>query len=283
MKTELIFFWFATVLYGISTFFYIASLLSKKEKMITYGISLIILGFIAQTLFLFWYWITLGGDAMTLHAYTAVSRISGTAWMGVLVFLIVQLFVKSAKPAGVLIMPITFLLQVWAGFSGKEIGTIPAVHATGWFWIHISSGGSAYGFLLISGAAGLLYLLKDKNKLQIADSKLFEEQPELKILDDLNYRFVALGFVMLSIMMISGALWANQAHGRYWGWDPIEVQSLVSWLLYAIWLHLRLTFGWRGRRLAWYSLFLLIVVGINLTGVPFIEKVFHSGFRIQHQ
>ncbi|HCJ67462.1 MAG TPA: cytochrome C biogenesis protein, partial [Elusimicrobia bacterium] len=66
------------------------------------------------------------------------------------------------------------------------------------------------------------------------------------------------------------------------GWDPIEVQSLVSWLIYAIWLHLRLTFGWRGHKLAWYSLLSLIIIGTNMTGVPFIEKAFHSGFRIQH-
>jgi len=272
MKTELTFFWLATVIYGVSAFLYILSFVFKKEKFIRSGIILTWVGFLIQTLSLFWYWIELGGQVSTLYTYTLISRISGTTWMGVLVFLLAQLFAKSVKPAGLLIMPIILPLLIWAGISGKEIGTISALLTNPWFWVHIGSGGLAFGFVLLAGATALLYLLKEKQ----------EKLPELKVLDNLNYRFVALGFIMLTIMIISGSLWANQVHGRYWGWDPIEVQSLVSWLIYAIWLHLRLTFGWRGRKLAWYSLFALIVIGINLSGVPFLEKVFHSGFRIQH-
>jgi len=289
MKTDLTFFWFATILYGLSAFFYILNLLFKKEKFIRSGIILTWVGFLTQTLSLVWYWVELGGQASTLYTYTLISRISGTTWMGVLVFLLAQLSAKSLRPAGILIMPITLLLLIWAGFSGKEVGTFPTMLATWWFWVHISSGGLAYGFVLIAGATALLYLLKECEVSSTEPlttqplSTYFAQFPELKVLDNLNYRFVALGFIMLTIMIISGSLWANQVHGRYWGWDPIEVQSLISWLICAIWLHLRLTFGWRGRKLAWYSLFALIVIGINLSGIPFIEKAFHSGFRIQHQ
>lgn len=288
MKTEFIFFWFAAILYGVSTFFYILSFISQREKFIRWGTVLVWLGFLAQTLSSVLFWAEIGADVSTLHTFTVMTRIIGTAWMGVLVFLLAQLFAKPVRPAGVLIMPITILLLIWAGISGKEVGTIPVVIATWWFWVHIGSGGLAFGFVLTAGAVALLYLLKEREVSSTEPlttqplSTYFAQFPELKVLDNLNYRFVALGFIMLTIMIISGALWANQAHGRYWGWDPIEVQSLVSWLICAIWLHLRLTLGWRGRKLAWYSLFALIVIGINLTGVPFVEKIFHSGFRIQH-
>lgn len=297
MKTELTFFWFATILYGLSAFFYIWSFISKKEEFIRWGTLLTGVGFLTQTVSLGWYWIELGGQVSTLYTYTVISRISGTTWMGVLVFLLAQLFAKPVRPAGLLIMPIILPLLIWAGISGKEIGTISSLLATWWFWVHIGSGGLAFGFVLIAGAMGLLYLLSPssfssppRGEGQVEGVGLInqtptipEKLPELKVLDNLNYRFVALGFVMLTIMIISGSLWANQVHGRYWGWDPIEVQSLISWLICAIWLHLRLTFGWRGRKLAWYSLFALIVIGINLAGIPFIEKAFHSGFRIQHE
>lgn len=291
MKTEFTFFWFAAILYGVSTFFYILSFISQREKFIRWGTVLVWLGFLAQTLSSVWFWAKIGADVSTLHTFTVMTRIIGTAWMGVLVFLLAQLFAKPVRPAGVLIMPITILLLIWAGISGKEVGTISVVIATWWFWVHIGSGGLAFGFVLTAGAVALIYLLEERrvSSTTTSSEKLSElpvpktgQGSEEKILDNLNYRFVALGFIMLTIMIISGSLWANQAHGRYWGWDPIEVQSLVSWLIYAIWLHLRLTFGWRGRKLAWYSLFALIVIGINLTGVPFVEKIFHSGFRIQH-
>lgn len=274
METEFIFFWFTAIFYGVSTFFYILSFISKKEKFIRWGTVLVWLGFLAQTLSSVWFWAKIGADVSTLHTFTVMTRVIGTAWMGVLVFLLAQLFAKPVRPAGVLVMPITILLLIWAATSTKEVGTIPVMIATWWFWVHISSGGLAFGFVLTAGAVALLYLLEETTSS--------EKLSELKELDNLNYRFVALGFLMLTIMIISGSLWANQAHGRYWGWDPIEIQSLVSWLIYAIWLHLRLTFGWRGRKLAWYSLFALVVIGINLTGVPFMEKAFHSGFRIQH-
>ena len=289
MKTGLTFFWIATGIYGVSAFLYILSFIFKKERFIRYGSFLVGLGFLTQTVSLAWCWAEIGIQVSTLHTYELVIRLNGTTWAGVFIFLLAQLFTKQLKPAGILIMPITVLLLFWAGISFREIGTIPAVLTTWWFWVHMSSGGFAYAFVLIAGATGLLYLLKDKYKLQITprpsrggNDKFYENLPDLKVLDDLMYRFVALGFVTLTIMIISGSLWANQVHGRYWGWDPVEVQSLISWLVYAIWLHLRLTRGWRGRKLAWYSLFALIAIGINLTGVPFVEKVFHSGFRLPH-
>jgi ABC-type transport system involved in cytochrome c biogenesis permease subunit len=98
----------------------------------------------------------------------------------------------------------------------------------------------------------------------------------------MSYRFIAGGFIMLGLMIISGAFWANQVKGNYWNWDPVEVWSLIAWLIYGIYLHLRVTFGWRGRKLAWYSLIALLVMIISYWGVPFAVKTFHTGFRIEH-
>ena len=81
---------------------------------------------------------------------------------------------------------------------------------------------------------------------------------------------------------VTGAFWANQVKGTYWNWDPVEVWSLISWLIYGIYLHLRITFGWRGPRLAVYSLAALVVMIVSYWGIPFTMSTFHEGFRIEH-
>jgi ABC-type transport system involved in cytochrome c biogenesis permease subunit len=83
-------------------------------------------------------------------------------------------------------------------------------------------------------------------------------------------------------MIVSGAFWADQVKGMFWNWDPVEVWSLVSWLTYGIYLHLRITFGWRGRRLAIYSLVAMVAMIVSYWGIPFSMETFHRGFRIEH-
>ncbi|HCJ67463.1 MAG TPA: hypothetical protein DHV62_09145, partial [Elusimicrobia bacterium] len=219
METELIFFWFATIFYGVSAFFYILNFISKKEKFIHSATILAWLGFLIQMLSLAWYWLE-GGLGLSIYSHTATSRITGTTLMGVLVFLLVQLFTKSIRPAGILIMPINFLLLFWAGISSIEIGAIPEVLVTFWFWVHVISGGFAYSFVLLASAVALLYLLKE-HEVSLIQSPTPQspetkstQSPELEVLDNLNYRFIVLGFIMLTIMIISGSLWANQVHGR---------------------------------------------------------------------
>jgi ABC-type transport system involved in cytochrome c biogenesis permease subunit len=87
---------------------------------------------------------------------------------------------------------------------------------------------------------------------------------------------------MYGLMIVSGALWADQAKGSYWNWDPVEVWSLVSWLVFGIYLHLRITMGWRGRRLAWYALAAVAVMIVSYWGIPFSVETFHKGFRVEH-
>jgi ABC-type transport system involved in cytochrome c biogenesis permease subunit len=86
------------------------------------------------------------------------------------------------------------------------------------------------------------------------------------------------GFIFLTVMIISGAIWANEAWGRYWGWDPIETWSLICWVLYAGYLHVRLTLGWSGRKAAWYAVIALPVVLFTLIGVPLIYRSIHGAY-----
>jgi len=273
LETILTFFWFAVVLYGVSALFYLFSFIHKKERFIRRGVIFAGLGFLSHTLCLSFYWIR-----PAYLSFSTFQIINDAAWSGVFIFLLILVFAKSLRPAGILVTPFTLLTMVWAAVSKKDIGMTPPAFDTPWFWIHVITSALAYGFVLVAGAVGLLYLFKTR----YAGDAFYDQLPDLNKLDNSNYLFIGLGFTMLTLMIISGALWTHQVHGSYWAWDPLEVQSLISWLVYAIWLHLRLTFGWRGKKLAWYALFALPIMVSAIWGIPFIPEMFHRGFRVTH-
>jgi len=103
--------------------------------------------------------------------------------------------------------------------------------------------------------------------------------PATEKLDILIYRFSAFAFVMLGIMIASGAVWAYKAWGRYWGWDPIETWALISWLVYGLYLHLRITLGWKGRRAAWLALFAVVLVIFSFFGIPLVYPSVHEHLK----
>jgi cytochrome c-type biogenesis protein CcsB len=100
--------------------------------------------------------------------------------------------------------------------------------------------------------------------------------PPLKSLDALLYRTVGVAFPLLSLLLITGAVWANESWGRYWGWDSKEVGALVSWMAYAGYLHTRIAHGWRGRRSAYFALLGFVLVVFTWLGVSFLLPGLHS-------
>jgi cytochrome c-type biogenesis protein CcsB len=178
----------------------------------------------------------------------------------------------------VLVMPVSFVLMGWAGTLIKDAAmqVAPALQS-GWIWAHIIGAATGFGAVLTAAGVGLMYLLKERNP-----GGIYERLPKITVLDNLSYRFVAGGFILYGLMIVTGAFWANQVKGTYWNWDPVEVWSLISWLTYGIYLHLRITFGWRGKRLAWYALIALLAMIISYWGIPFTMETFHAGFRIEH-
>jgi len=275
MKTEFLFFWIAVGLYGLSTFSYAFGLIAKQEKLFMFGLYSALAGFIPHTLAIALRWNSAG--AVTPFISTSESITLGI-FMAVLLFLIFQFSVKKVRPLGVLVMPVSFVLLGWAGTLMKEVATTiaPALQSY-WLWVHITGATIGFASVLIAAGLGLMYLLKEKKS-----SGIYEKLPDLEAIDTLSYRFVAGGFIMYGLMIISGAYWSNTVKGSYWNWDPVEVWSLVSWLIYGIYLHLRVTFGCGGRRLAGYALAALIVMIVSYWGIPFTAETFHSGFRIDH-
>ncbi len=150
-----------------------------------------------------------------------------------------------------------------------------------WLVIHVSIATIATGLFTVSFASSALQLLKDSRtagSVRLAGSRwrLLDAVPPARDLEALSFRLTAVGFVLWTFTVMAGAIWAEHAWGRFWGWDPKETWSLVVWLVYAGYLHARTTVGWSGRRAAWFVLVGYATVLFNFTGVNLLFQGLHS-------
>ena len=131
---------------------------------------------------------------------------------------------------------------------------VPALKSP-WLVIHVSTAIISGGVFLLANCIAGTYLILDKYEQKGVRPNWALKLPTLEVLDNLSYRLVALVFPLWSFSVIAGAIWAEAAWGRYWGWDPKETWAFITWVAYAAYLHARVTVGWRGRKAAWLCLF----------------------------
>jgi cytochrome c-type biogenesis protein CcsB len=156
---------------------------------------------------------------------------------------------------------------------------VPALQSY-WLSIHVTAMTLATGIFFVAAVLGVLYLVADRYRARVAAGKaqggngLLERIPAPAQLDKLTYRTVIFGFPIWTFGVIAGAIWADQAWGRYWGWDPVETWAFITWVLYAAYLHARATAGWRGRAAHYIQLlgfaslaFNILVVQVFITGM----------------
>jgi len=164
---------------------------------------------------------------------------------------------------------VAFLL--WYSFTRDAYQIQPLVPALQSYWmkIHVPANFIGYGGFAIAAMIGIAYLL-------VSNGKLVSRLPELRLLEDVMYRAIAIGFAFFTIATILGALWAAEAWGSYWSWDPKETWALIVWVNYAIWLHMRLTRNLRGAVLAWWAVVGLFVTTFAFVGVNLFLSGLHS-------
>ena len=131
---------------------------------------------------------------------------------------------------------------------------VPALKST-WLVIHVSAAIISGGVFLLANCVAAAYLILDRYEQNGVRPVWGQRLPSLEVLDNLSYRLVALVFPLWTFAVIAGAIWAESAWGRYWGWDPKETWAFITWVAYAAYLHARVTVGWRGRKAAWLCLF----------------------------
>lgn len=151
---------------------------------------------------------------------------------------------------------------------------VPALQSY-WMKIHVPANFVGYGAFALAAMVGIAYLFRSHQERRPgggAGSVL----PSLEMLDDVMYKSIALGFAFFTVATILGALWAAEAWGGYWSWDPKETWALIVWLNYAAWLHMRLTKGWRGTPMAWWAVVGLFVTLFAFLGVNMFLSGLHS-------
>jgi len=191
------------------------------------------------------------------------------SWTIILLYLIVEWRTKN-KTLGVFVSPLAFLALAYASFSPSINSRIqPLVPAlkSNWLIAHVITCFFGYAAFGISFGLSLMYLIKKKGG-DNTQNPFLRLLPGTSILDDLNYQVVVIGFLMLTLGIITGSVWAHSAWGSYWSWDPKETWSLITWLVYALVLHSRMVRGWRGKRMAFlcivgFSCVLFTYFGVN--------------------
>jgi cytochrome c-type biogenesis protein CcsB len=162
-----------------------------------------------------------------------------------------------------------FLLWYMVSRDAAEIQPLVPALQSWWMKIHVPANFIGYGTFSLAAMVAVAYLLKSHGMLA-------DRLPALEVLDDVMYKAIAVGFAFFTIATILGALWAAEAWGGYWSWDPKETWALIVWLNYAAWLHMRLMKGLRGQVAAWWALVGLLVTTFAFLGVNMFLSGLHS-------
>ncbi len=163
---------------------------------------------------------------------------------------------------------------LWYTFDREAHHIQPLVPALQSYWmkIHVPANFVGYGAFALAAMLGVAYLMVERQPNGLLAKRL----PSTEVLDDIMYKAIALGFAFFTVATVLGAMWAAEAWGGYWSWDPKETWALIVWLNYAAWLHLRLTKGWRGVPLAWWAIVGLFVTLFAFVGVNMFLSGLHS-------
>ena len=169
-------------------------------------------------------------------------------------------------------LPAVFLVLAYSLTLSQDIRELMPALRSPWFAVHIGTAVISYASFMLAGCAGIKYLSDLKKGER-------EDGTHLRQIDHLSYRLIALGMLMLTIVILSGALWAEDAWSSFWSWDPKELWSLITLFVYIIYLHQRLRKNWQGKRMAVFSIVAVGVVIFTFVGVNTLLPGLHSYFR----
>lgn len=288
---------FSMITYWVNLSLFSNSKLLSKIGKITTIIASVILFFILCSR-----WIVAGYFPLS-NLYESLLFLT---WLLLTIYLYIETKTKS-KLIGSVLIPVALLISGFANLTltpemQKASPLVPALQSN-WLMMHVSMMLLSYGTLIIGSLLCILFLVISQSKeidLKVMDNSslplynimvdyystnLLSQSKEiselgkltlLKSLDNWSYRIIGLGFPFLTIGIISGGVWANEAWGSYWSWDPKETWALITWLVFATYLHARITKGWEGKKTAILGGLGFFVIWICYLGVNFLGKGLHS-------
>jgi len=274
MKSETLFnlennlFTVTMLLYFVSMILFFVFFVFKNLKVTKLGNVTLITGFLLHTVVM----LIRGINAGRLPITNQYEFASAFAW-GLCFVSIIFIYKYKFQALATFSVPVIFLMIGYAAMQSKEVHELMPSLRSNWLGFHVSTAIIAYGAFGVSFAISIMYLLRTRS---VANAFFEQHVPSGEKLDIISYRAVSLGVLFLSFCMISGAIWAENAWGSYWSWDPKETWSLVTWFIYFIYLHLRLRSGWKEKRAAWFSIIGFVCVIFTYIGVNTLLPGVHS-------
>ena len=235
----------------------------RKEKLLKAAWIVFLAAFALHTVF----FVARGVAAKRLPLSNQFEFACGFAW-GAALLSIVLCGRGKADWLKVAALPAVLLIMTYAALQPMEIRDLMPALRSAWFGVHIGSAVLAYAAFVIAGCIGARYLVFAK-----------KEEPDKKALDQmdfLSYRLVSFGFLFLTVVILSGAIWAEQAWSSFWSWDPKEVWALITWIIYAVYLHMRLRSGRKGKKMALFLVVAVFLVFFTFAGVNTLMHGMHT-------
>ena len=268
---------YTTFVYFLAFMAYLLGMVMNRAFFSRLGTYLSLLGFTAQTLAIILRWVEsykMGiGHAPLSNLYESLVFFS---WTLMLLYLILEWRTKN-RTIGTFVTPLAFLAMAYASFSpniSSQIQPLIPALKSNWLISHVITCFFGYAAFALSFGISIMYLLKLLDTAE-KDNRFLRLIPSTAILDDLNYQMIVIGFLMLTLGIITGSVWAHSAWGTYWSWDPKETWSLITWLVYASVIHTRLVKGWKGKKIAILSIVGFACVLFTYFGVNYLAGL-HS-------
>lgn len=272
MNIEAISLWAALIAYVISGIIAIVILVLSKQstdKQENIILALMFFGVLLHTASIGLRWERLGH----LPVNNAFEAISANVWGMMLALALAYWRIKLVRPAAAVALPVVFLLMGWMMLIPNHDSMYPPSYDTIWLIIHIVFYKFFLGFALVALGVSSVILMRHFDIW--ADR--FNRMPGNDSLDNLSYRFMALCLIFNTLGIIAGAIWAQDAWGRYWAWDPLETWSFLTWLFIVFSLHLRVTWKISVVVNALMTIAVFVIAFLTFFGIPFISKVVHQG------
>lgn len=265
-----------TLLFGVASVNYVVALYGKRETIARIGTWVCIAAAVVSTVAIGTRWAEsyrLGiGRIPVTNLYESLVFF---AWSVNLFYLLVEWKYKSWT-FGAFVIPIAFGTMLFAFTNESSIEPLVPALQSYWLHAHVITCFVGYAAFAVSAGVAIMYLMKAKREKRNVTGGVVALFPSTKILDDLVYKSIMWGFPFLTAGIITGAAWANYAWGTYWSWDPKETWSLIVWLVYAAFLHARVTRGWHGRRAAILSIVGFLATIFCYLGVNLVLSGLHS-------
>lgn len=269
--SETTFFNITFILYIGSAFFYFSFLFSKKDRLAKTGFKFAFVGLLLHTIALIVRTVE-SGHAPFTNMYESLSFL---AWSSILAYIIIEYKYKFQKAGPYFLLIVIGLMALASSplMPNEATPLVPALQSY-WLWLHVSVTLLGEAFFAVAFITSIIYLAAEskERKEGIKKSGLSSEK-----LDSISYRCIAIGFPLFALGgLVFGMVWAYKAWGAYWSWDPKETWSLITWFVFALYLHTRLVMGWKGRRSAWIAVLGFLAALFTYFGVNYLLAGLHS-------